>query len=173
VRLFITIVVMPSLVLNETTLFYLNLSATGATASGNISSFNDVKNWTTHVAKSGHSTKPNSIHGASTKSSTLIPSKRTTTSSSAVVVAESESHAQPEAKKIKLDNRDASHATTSKFLEEDETVEREAALLSPIKGNQRLNSKVRHISHHGRMLTCRQEHCQGGKSVTTPTAQWS
>jgi hypothetical protein len=154
---------MPSLILNETTLFYLNLSATA-----NTSSFNDVKNWTSHVAKVGHSTKPDSIHAASTKSSILIPSKRTTTSSSAVVVAKS--HAQPEAKKIKLDNRDA---TTSRFLEEDEAVEREAALLSPIKGNQRLNSKVRHILYHGRMLTCRQDHCQGGKSVTTPTAQWS
>ena len=145
---------MPSLVLNEATLFYLNLSTTATTTS---SSFNKVKSWTSRVAKANHIAKPtgNSAYASSSKSS--IPSKRTTSSSSAVVrntepiKPKPNTHPQPERKKHKSD-----HLTTSEFLEdEDETVERQAAILSPVKGNQRLNSKVRFffISHCDIVLT--------------------
>lgn len=134
-RLFISscYAVMPSLILNETTLFYLNLSATAPNTS---TSFNKIKNWTSQVAKTS-SSRSNSIYvpSGSSKSSTLVPSKRTTSSSSAVV-SKTQAHAQPEKKKMKLDNHD---------LTEDEKFEREAALSSPIKGKQRLNSKVCHI----------------------------
>jgi hypothetical protein len=140
---------MPSLILNETTLFYLNLSTITNTTN---SSFNKVKNWTSHVAKARHITRPSSAHVGSSKSS--VPSKRTTSSTSAIVKTDS-TLLQPERKKIKLDNHDL---TTSGFLEDedDETIEREAAISSPVKGNQRLNSKVCHISHHDQILTCRQ-----------------
>ena len=118
-----------SLILNETTLFYLNLSTT-ATNSSN--SFNKIKDWTSHVSKTSHSTKPSSVHMASAKSSTLVPTKRTTSSSSAIVVAKTHD-AQPKTKKVKLENY---NLATVEFLGEDEAVEREAALSSPIKGNQ-------------------------------------
>lgn len=150
---------MPSLVLNETTLFYLNLSMTATTASN---SFSKVKNWTSHVAKASHRTKPNSAHAGSSKSSS-VPSKRTTSSTSALVVT----HPQPERKKIKLDNH---NLTTSGFLEEDEAVEREAAISSPVKGGQRLNSKVCHVSNHNKNANLSVVHRQSRKSVTTSEA---
>jgi hypothetical protein len=149
---------MPSLILNETTLFYLNLStaATTSTTTGS-SSFSKVKSWTSHVAKASHVTKPSAYAGSSKSS---IPSSKRTTSSTSAVVRNAEllsnTRLQPEKKKRKSENHDL---TTSGFLEEDEAVEREAAISSPVKGNQRLNSKVRNdISHHDRdrMLTCPQ-----------------
>lgn len=134
-------VTMASLILNETTLFYLNLSTTAPNTSN---PFNKIKKWTSNVAKTSHSTGTSkSVYVPSVKSSSLtasVPSKRTTSTSSAIVAVKT----QPEKKKIKLDNHD-SESTTSRFLE-DETVEREAALISPIKGKQRLNSNVCYIS---------------------------
>jgi hypothetical protein len=143
-------VVMSSLILNETTLFYLNLRAT-APNTGTSSSFNKVKDWTSHVAKAN---KPNSVRAPSIKSSSLIPSKRTTSSSSAIVITRT--LAQPQTKKIKLDNRNLTTYRYEEEPEEDEEVEREAALKSPTKGNKRINNKVCHISHHAsdRRLTC-------------------
>jgi hypothetical protein len=140
---------MSSLILNETTLFYLNLSTTAPDIS---SEFNTIKSWTTRVARVAEKNQSsnNVVPSGSPSIMTLVPSKRTTPSSSAVV---SKTHAQPEKKKIKLDNRDF---TTSMVLGEDEAGEREAAISSPIKGNQRINSKVCRMSHHDRMLTSRQ-----------------
>ena len=125
---------MSLLILNETTLFYLNLCTTAASHSN---SFNNVKNWTSRVAKASRTTKSNSAHAGSTNSSS-VPSKRATSITSAVV--------KPEKKKLKLD--DHVDLTTSGFFKDDETVEREAAISSPVKGSQRLNSKVCYILSH-------------------------
>jgi hypothetical protein len=142
---------LPSLILNETTLFYLNLSTTAPDTSN---TYNAIKKWTSHVAKTNRSSKSS----GSASISTLVPSKRTTSSSSAVV---SKTRSQPEKKKIKLDNQDV--ATSTMILEEDEAVEREAALSSPIKGKKRLNNKVCRISHRDGVLT---------RSVDRPLSRW-
>lgn len=70
----------------------------------------------------------------------IVSVPRTTTSSNAVVI--SAKHNAPK-KQIETQSLDEDAASCG-FLE-DEREEREAALSSPIKGKQRLNSKVSHI----------------------------
>jgi hypothetical protein len=156
---------MPLLILNETTLFYTNLST--AATSTSPSSYNKVKNWTRSVSKA-NTTKPNSTPSLGGSSKSLVPTKRSTSSSSAMVLTAQVR--EPERKKIKSDNHE-SHVdlTTSGLLEEeDEAVEHEAAISSPLKGNQRLSSKVRRHIIPEWNANLSQDYCQGRKSVTTP-----
>jgi hypothetical protein len=135
--LFIAMTQMPYLILNESTLFYVNLSATKTSEVGKI------QNWTAQVAKANKSKVPHpgTVTQAFTSSSTTAV-RRTTTSSSAVVT-----QAVPITKPLKKRTKFEPKAVTNlaAFLDEpeDESAEREAALSSPIKGNQRLTSKVR------------------------------
>lgn len=124
------------LILNESTLFYLDLSASKASQAGK------VHNWTSEVAKANKNSK---VPGPGTATSTTVISSsrtgrnRTTALSSAVVTV---TQAAPTQKRAKLEPVAA--ASVSAFLDdEDETAERHAALTSPIKGKQRLTSKVR------------------------------
>ena len=126
------LIMMPYLILNESTLFYLNLSATKTNEVGKIHT------WTAQVAKANQKTK-SEVQRSGIATSTTAVSIRTTTSSSAVVTAPT---FKPSKKKAKLEP-EAVNLTVSAFLEEDESAERDAALSSPIKGKQRLTSKVR------------------------------
>jgi hypothetical protein len=122
---------MPFLILNESTLFYLNLSTTKTSKTGK------VRNWTAQVAKANKDDKSKAPRSTVT-STTLV--HRTTTSSSAVVSAPT---TKPLKKKAKLERKAVPDSPGSAFLDEDESAERDAALSSPLKGNQRLTSKVR------------------------------
>jgi hypothetical protein len=141
--LFITTMPVPYLILNESTLFYLNLSATKTSKTGK------VENWTVEVAKATKDDKPKvSRPSAVTGTSTTVVSaiRRTTTSSSAVVTVPTvPTTTKPLKKKAKLEPKavTVTNSAVATFLDEDESVERDAALSSPIKGNQRLTSKVR------------------------------
>lgn len=74
-----------------------------------------------------------------TASPTMVNNlKRTTSSSNAVVISS----------KSKISDQESNHhhaEPSHGFLEENEYEEREAALSSPIKGGQRLSSKVSYI----------------------------
>ena len=71
-------------------------------------------------------------------STTAVSARRTTFTSNAVVIpTKSDVQHRKQAKTEPPPN--------TAFLEEDEGVEREAALSSPIKGGQRLSNEVRHV----------------------------
>jgi hypothetical protein len=123
---------MSHLILNETTLFYLDLSGPKTSKAGKI------QNWTAQVAKAN--AKPKVSRPSTVTSTTAVSAIRTTTSSSAVIAVPT---TKPLKKKAKLDPEETNSATPA-FLDEDESAERDAALSSPIKGNQRLTSKVCH-----------------------------
>jgi hypothetical protein len=131
--LFIT--TMPYLILNESTLFYLNLSATKTSKAGKI------QNWIAQVAKANENDKSKVPRPSTVTSSTVVSAIRTTTSSSAVITAPT---AKPLKKKVKLKPKAVTNSAVSTFLDEDEdeSAERDAARSSPIKGKQRLTSKV-------------------------------
>lgn len=118
------------LILNESTLFYLDLSASKTNQTGKIQS------WTAQVAKANK--KSTGASGPRTAtSSTYIRTDRTTASSSAVVT-----QAAPTTKKKDKLEHEAVKSAVSAFLDEDESAERDAARTSPIKGKKRLTSKV-------------------------------
>ena len=131
----------PYLILNESTLFYVNLSATKTSAVGKIQS------WTAQVAKANKSESKVPYPSTGTQASSTTAVHRTTTSSNAVVT-QAVLITKPLKKKAKLEPKAVTNSAASAFLDEpeDESAEREAALSSPIKGNRRLTSKVR--CHH-------------------------
>ena len=114
------------LILNELTLFYFNLSATKTSQTGKI------QNWTDQVAKANKKSKVAPSTATSVTSATVVR----TTASSSVAIA-------PTTKKKAKINPGAVNLGVSAILDEDESVERHAALTSPIKGKKRLTAKVR------------------------------
>ena len=116
------------LILNESTLFYFDLSTPKTSNRGKI------QTWTDQVASANKRFKVPAPDTAT--SSTAIRTDRTTSTSSAVVA-----HAAPTSKKnAKLEQGGVK--SFSAFLDEDESAERDAALTSPIKGKKRLTTKV-------------------------------
>lgn len=123
------------LILNESTFFYFYLSATQTNEVGKI------QKWTAQVEKARATKNEKSTEAAkvtvsgpcSVTSTTVV---HTTTSSSAVTAA-------PTTRPLKKAKLGPDNSAVSAFLEEDESAERDAALTSPIKGKQRLSSKVR------------------------------
>jgi hypothetical protein len=118
------------LILNESTLFYFDLSASKTRQTG------IIQDWTAQVAKANKNLKSKVSAPGTATSSTVV---RTTTSSS-VVVSQAAATALTTKKKAKLEPKAVSKV--SAFLDEDESAERDAALTSPIKGKKRLTSKV-------------------------------
>lgn len=127
------------LILNESTLFYVNLSATKTSGVGKI------QNWTAQVTKANKSKVPHPGTAVTSSSTTAIC--RTTTSSSAVIT-QSVPITKPLKKSLRAKHEPKEVTNSAAFLDEpeNESGEREAALSSPIKGNQRLSSKV-HCDH--------------------------
>ena len=126
------------LILNESTLFYLDLSASKTNEVGKI------HDWTAQVAEANLPVNKNSkapVGTGTATSTTAFRVERTTTSSSAVVT-----QAVPTKKKAKSKPVTVDLAVSAFLDDEDETAERDAARTSPIKGRQRLTSKVRHYS---------------------------
>ena len=103
------------LILNELTLFYFNLSATKTSQTGKI------QNWTDQVAKANKKSKVALSTATSVTSVTVV---RTTASSSVAIAPTTK-------KKAKIDPG-AVNLGISAILDEDESVERHAALTSPI-----------------------------------------
>lgn len=132
----------PLLILDETTLFYYNLR-TKATVKDKVGL---VKNW---AAKLPLPNKPAPRSSASTSEKSKgsnhsgPPNSRTTTSSTAIVIAK-ETLRVPSKRKAPVDelSTDEDDNQYGGFVDEDEEVEREAAMSSPIKGKQRLTSTV-------------------------------
>ena len=118
------------LILNESTLFYFDLSASKTSETGKI------ELWTDQVHKANK--KFNILNPKTATSTTAI---RTTTSSRAVVA-----QAAPTIKKKAEVKPEADNSAFASFLDEDENAERDAALNSPIKGGKRLTTKVRYNS---------------------------
>lgn len=129
------------LVLNEITLFYSSLSTTKTSQTGKI------QNWTAQVAKANKKSKVPAPSQGTAPSTTVV---RTTTTSSAVV-----SQTAPTSKKKAKPESQAGAVKLgySEFLDEDESVERNAALTSPIKGRKRLTTKVCYSSQF-KLLNC-------------------
>lgn len=129
----------PYLILNESTLFYLNLSATKTSEVGKI------QNWTAQVAKANkfNSKVPHPSTGTQAVTSSSTTAVRRTTTSSSAVVTRAVPITKPLKKKAKLEPKAVTNSAAFLDEPEDESAEREAALSSPIKGNQRLTSKVR------------------------------
>jgi hypothetical protein len=119
------------LILNELTLFYVDLSASKTSQTGKI------QNWTAQVAKANKKLK---VAPSTATSTTAIATNRTTTSSRAIVA-----QTAPTTKKVETEpeTEPGLNLAVSAFLDDDESVERDAALTSPIKGKKRLSNKVR------------------------------
>jgi hypothetical protein len=117
---------MPHLILNGTTLFYLNLSAI------KVSNVGKINSWMAQVAQANE-TAMSKVPLGTASSTTAVSVICTTMSSSAVVKP---STTRPLKTKAKTEHVEA-HSATSTFLEEDESAERDVALSSLIKGKQR------------------------------------
>jgi hypothetical protein len=122
------------LILNESTLFYFDLSTPKTSQAGK------VIDWTADVAKANKGLKSKVPDPSTATSTTFIPTDRTTTSSSAVV---SQGAFTTKKKKPKLEPKAENMTFSTLLIDEDESAERDAALNSPIKGKKRLTTKVR------------------------------
>jgi hypothetical protein len=121
------------LILNELTLFYFDLSAPKTSKIGKI------QTWTDQVAQANLNKKSNlKVAPSTATSSTVVRTDRTTASSTAVVAQ----RGLTTKKKAKHEPEADNVVAVATFLDEDESVERDAALASPIKGKNRLTSKV-------------------------------
>jgi hypothetical protein len=122
---------MPLLILDETTLFYHTLSVTLTSKPSGL-----VKNWAVQVSRAASkSNGPSPIRSIHTAASATLHSNTCLTKSSNVLVT-----SKIQASKDKTD--DGTSPGPGGFVDKDETEERQHALSSPMKGNQRLNSAV-------------------------------
>ena len=131
------------LILTETMLFYHDLSSTGTKKS----KYSLIANWATHVqdvTKTGKS--------MTKRSRMSIPSEPTNSSATLVNMRRTVSSTNPAKRDIgKVQPKDNNHENGSDyedscgFLEEGEGEERDAAMLSTVKGSQRLTSDVSHV----------------------------
>ena len=121
------------LILNESTLFYFDLSTPKTSQAGK------VIDWTADVTKANKGLKSKVPDLSTATSTTFVRTDRTTTSSNAVV----SQGAFTTKKKAKLEPKAENLTFSTLLIDEDESAERDAALNSPIKGKKRLTTKVR------------------------------
>lgn len=124
------------LILDETTLFYHSFASSLSPVK---TSAGLVEGWAAEVRKF----KPKPFGGIPTAPSTITnrSHNRVTASSTAIVTSET----APALPTSKISDTKGGYVKYGGFVEdfEDDTKERQAALLSPIKGGQRLTSVVR------------------------------
>ena len=147
---------MPYLILNETTLFYLDLN----TMNQSKLTFGKISNWTSQVAKANQTKSKAPCLVSTATSTTAVATSQITASNAAVVVKPQMKKIKPQAKKVKPEPQEINLMTIG-ILEEDKAVEHDVALSSTIKGGQRLSSMVHFLLLYYNITNLLTGHCQG------------
>lgn len=134
------------LILDETTLFYHNLRFSKSVKTG----AGVIQDWATNLPPPSASSISSSSGSSTTTTSTIRSKFRTTTSGNTVAAAKKIQ--VPSKRKIINESDNDSNEEYGAIIDEDEVVEREAAMSSPIKGRKKLSSDVSNIKYWFIML---------------------